>query len=421
MSERAKLGPCKFNGRRLIELASGAAASFAETLKALSHVSCGKAVDSMRALQQMAGGGSVVQEVAQMFSAGKAAMLLRFEQASSFYMKYPWSLPRLLKFTLLPEDSVSVLESRAFAQELLDLHAQKKLPSGTFGDKFFQPPMLEALKQWAGGGSQIDNELLKELLGYGLALTVMQRLESKHHLVHQRASVARAGSAAYHSANLRRKQNQDVLDTGFRLNLESYLQRFDELVPEEWSSKSELAKLVSGHHLSIMFADTAAEESITTALPPRPHADNALVFQEHLKMTLRPGCHYAVPTCNGVTTTYAIIQVVDTRPSGKKYMQRVMGWSEDQWHDAVGVLTLGNHVAAGAVAGTEPLPLPPDFKYECGQGTLEPLQLSVFFKHNFECVYKLSAWRSSKFSMDSIHAVMDVEGSLETTIDASTL
>lgn len=83
--------------------------------------------------------------------------------------------------------------------------------------------------------------------------------------------------------------------------------QFSELVAEPWASRAELAKLVSGHNLDIIFADVSMEEAMVNecAMPPRERIHNALLYNEHLKSCLMPGVHYAVPTTEkmfGLTT-----------------------------------------------------------------------------------------------------------------------
>jgi hypothetical protein len=65
-----------------------------------------------------------------------------------------------------------------------------------------------ALQAWVAGG-QMHGAVFKELFGYVTALTVMMRLESRHHLVHQKASISRGKMPTSISGDLRRIQNGD--------------------------------------------------------------------------------------------------------------------------------------------------------------------------------------------------------------------
>ena len=418
--------PCPMNGRRLIELANGKCEELFLELKRLIPQKHSKAAAALRELEKL--DKPAAQCVVNSFAAAKAAMLVRFEQGTSFYSQFPWNIPKLLTYILVPRDlrEQSVQASRDFARELLGLHRAGKLDRKTFADFLFEGSFLDSLTEWASGNVEfMENELFRELLYYGLSLVAMQRLESRHHLVHQRAVPARAGTSAYHSANLRRKLNDDCRQASFRAGFSAYLGRFDELVPEPWSSKCELAKLVAGHHLSIMFKDTSVEDALLNAAAPAPKTriENALVFQDHLKKSLSPGSHYAVPISVSPEgdTTYCIIQIVDPRPAGKRYMQRTVGWSDDIWHDHVGVLLMGTHVVCtdtGVVnldcEPDSPLPLQTDFQFVASVGDVEAFPLCAFFKYNFDNIFEMTkVEHTCDLSMDAITAVMSEESTQE--------
>lgn len=425
--------PCKLNGRRMIELACGKCAEFLQSLRRLTPESNAKAVSALQALRS-AGHPEVADSLLHHFVKAKAAMMLRFEQGTSYYQKFPWCMPRLLNYLLVSADdderrASAIRRSREFALELLQMRENGALEQNTFAEKFFSDVrLLKSLQEWGSDhASVMDNALFKELLAYGLSLNAMQRLESRHHLVHQKAAPARASSAAYISANLRRKQNSDVLQPSFRLNFESFLDNFSQLVPETWRSRCELIKLVSGHSLSIMFADVTWEEEriVATTVPARVRVENALTYQEHLKVALRPGHHYAIPThlSNDGATTYALAQLVDTRPANKKYMQRAMGWA-DVWHDHVAVLLLGKHVQPGSItidsdgeiesSALALAPLPSDFTFVAGNCGVDTIPLDTFFKYDFDHIYRLEASHSCAFATDVISSALEDESALET-------
>ena len=185
--------------------------------------------------------------------------------------------------------------------------------------------------------------------------------------------------------------------------MESYLQRFSELVPEEWTSRAELAKLVSGHVLAVMFGDTSIEEALLTAAGPAPRegVENHLLYAEHLKLSLTLGQYYAVATGpsqimdGSVGTSYLIFQLVDTKPYNKKYVERSMGWAEDLWHGRVGVVVLGTpettiDLDEDEVGGGKLLPLDQSFHFTASTGHVQQLPLQFFFKHNFDNIYCLT-------------------------------
>ena len=415
--------PCPMNGRRAIELAAGKCDELLSHLKQLMPQRHPKASSALAELERL--DKDSAQAVARSFAAAKSAMLFRFEQGTSFYSQFPWSMPKLVRYILVPAESrnQAVHESREFARQLLELHRSDRLDKTTFAAMFFEPPLMDSLTAWASDRSDtMDQGLFKELLYYGLSLVAMQRLEAKHHLVHQKAGLARAGTSAYHSANLRRRLNGDVHQVSFREHFTRFLGKFSELVPEPWTSKCELARLVAGHHLSIMFNDTSFEDALVAAAAPssRTRVENALIFQEHVKANLKPGHHYAVPTrvspCG--STTYCIFQVVDPKPAGKKYMQRTVGWSQDIWHDHVGVLLLGTHEVpqgSGLIdldLEEEPAPLCDDFCFIASASDVDAFPLCAFFKYNFDNIYELTnVVHTCEVSMDAITAVMAEESS----------
>ena len=354
-------------------------------------------------------------------------MLLRFEQGTSYYGEFPWNVPRLMTFMLVTEGEreLAIRESRAFAASLLRF---KDCEPSTYADRLFSGHLFEALTKWSTGEHTVmDEDLFRELLSHSLCLTAMQRLESRHHLVHQQASPARAGTAAYISANLRRKQNRDLKEASFRSNCEGYLQRFSELVPEPWTTKCELAKLVSGHALSIMFADTSREDALVAAMNvrPPPRMENALIYQDHLKLTLNVGEYYAVPiSSDHDSTSYVLVQLVDTRPAGKRYIQRTLGWSTDAWHDHVAVLMTGTYVAHKADQSMALAPLPKDFQHDFRDVdcAMTAFPLLNFFHFDFEHLYRLgTVSHECNLSMDQVLTALDDEDEVEDAVSPALL
>ena len=429
-----KQSPCKMNGRRMIDLACGACSKMYSKLRQLRLQDHKKAYDALNFLAGIE--PDLAQRVESSFMSAKNAMLLRFWQGTSFYEQYPWNIPKLLAFLLVPAEdrSDAILASQTFAGELIQSFSEGRLQTGRFADKFFGDGFnfKHAVTAWSSGGSTavMDTDLFRELLSYSLALVVMQRLESRHHLVNQKLSSSRASSAAYVSANLRRRLNNDAAEPTFRENFEMYLQKFDELVPEQWQTKCELHRLVSGHTLSLMFADVSVENAIIAAqsIPARPRDDLALKFQEHLQLALTEGDYYALPmdTSNGATT-YLLCQIVCVRPEGKRYMQRAVGWNVEQhWLDQVAVLVMGTTCIQSAVvdceedADTSLVSLPDDFSQEVQAGNIQAFPMQAFFKFQFDNVYRLSAQHLCKLSTDTLLSSLDDDCMLD-TVDVTTL
>ena len=252
---------CPFVGRHMIELAGGKCEMFLRELEQLMLQGFSDtARKALLDLQELDAAQANLVEAG--FDLAKRKVHLRFQQATSFYTHFPWSLCKLLGYIKKPagaDRDAARARSREFALELLVAWDGGHLPTKTFASKFFELPLLDDLKDWAHGGvgaCAMRLRLFKELLSYSLSLVVMQRLESRHHLVNQRLTPSRASSAAAISASLRRRLNPDSRTESFRLHLEKYLQEFDTLVPEQWNSMAELHRLVSGHNLQLMFQST---------------------------------------------------------------------------------------------------------------------------------------------------------------------
>ncbi len=61
-----------------------------------------------------------------------------------------------------------------------------------------------------------------------------------------------------------------------------------------------------------------------------------------MKLVLAPHCIYAVPTSNSAESTkYMIFKVLNFRPGDKSYLQKVMRWSSDVWHEQISIAVLG--------------------------------------------------------------------------------
>lgn len=86
--------------------------------------------------------------------------------------------------------------------------------------------------------------LRREILAYGTSLTVLQGLESRHHLISLRQSRGRAASVPAISAELRRVQNKDLLDSRFESMLPDLLESLPQLTSMPFSNKTDLVQNV---------------------------------------------------------------------------------------------------------------------------------------------------------------------------------
>lgn len=427
--KRILKSPCALNGRRMINLACGACSAFHDDLKVLRLQDHPRAFSALTSLGHIDPEGA--RQVEHSFSSAKSAMMLRFSQGTSCYEQFPWNICRLLSFLLVSgqDRHTAIQQSRDFARELIQLYRDNKLQRNTFASIIFEGRLRRALIEWSTGTEIMCKNLFHELLSYSMALVVMQRLESRHHLVNQQMCPSRASSAAYVSANLRRKLNGDCFQASYRQHFEAYLQRFDELVEEPWNTKCELHKLVSGHTLQLMFADTSVENAIIAAqsVKPAARAHMALRYQEHLQMALIEGEYYAFPAnIHNGDTTYLLCQVVNVKPDAKRYIQRVVGWNtSDHWVDQVGVLILGSRVAYNWDVDADAsclTPLPADSSFEVQvSGDIEGIPMDTFFKFDFDHVYHFATSKYvCRLSTDTITASME-EDSIADVVDVASM
>ena len=393
---------CSFRGRRMIEFVCGQRAVFLAELKSLMLDARPRVVESLRALQNL-DSDSVVM-LRKSFESAKRVMYIRYEQSTAFFCQYPWCVPKLLEFILpasrCKHDEV-VLNSKKFAQQLLKSWNDGAFSRKTFGDNFFEGVLGNALSQWAASTDNPDavmqEYLFKEVLAYGMSLLCMQRLESRHHLVGMKMSPARANSAAAVSAMLRRRLNPDCNEPSFQMKFGTYLQQFDLLVPEQWTTMRELHSLISGHHLALMFKDMTAEEQLIQSNAVRRTSGMTCVdYQNHLAAALTEGAYYAVPVSSSKEeTVYHLLQLVTLKPASKKYMERVVTWFKDDWYERVGVYSFGTtsvpaivdlecDASDGSQSSTSVRHLPPTFSVNVAAGTMEAVPVEMFFACGFE-------------------------------------
>ena len=433
--------PCRLAGRRLIELSCGKACVFLDELEAMKLEASSQAAVSLRHLQTFGEEASrFAERVKAGFSTAQRKIMLRFEQGSSYYSKFPWNIVKLLGYTVAPKHQrqAEARNSRVFAAELCSLFDAGELQfAGTFAARFFTGPLFVALRAWAcvGNEDDMDTRLFRELFAYGVSLVVMQRLEGRHHLVNLRMSTSRASTATTVSAALRRRQNKDVHHQSFRDELEDFLQDFQSLIPEPWNSMAELQRLISGQHLDIMFQDVSREELLISAASAgsKSAADvqghgELVLFQAHIKSVMKEGSCYAMPISSGAGgTVYDVIQLLSCKPAAKKYMERVAGKGEDKWVGQVAVAKLGRTIATPSVSVIDVevegsletdhqlCPYPYDSQFSSSLNTVEAFPVHTFFKYGFEHIYEFQVQRSACVLSE---AALEDAADLELGVDA---
>ena len=418
---------CPFRGRRLIEFACGQRSLFLHELHRLVPDAHQCTADALRALSAI--DPNAVAVLRASFDVSKRFMYIRYEQSTAFYEKYPWCITRLLEF-ILPGSAgnreAKIRDSKMFAGQLLTSFQDGKVSRDTYATKFFENHLGSALKDWAQSphDQDMDNSLFKEVLSYSLSLLVMQRLESRHHLVGLKMNPSRGNSAATVSAALRRRLNPDCREESFRSNFSSFLQQFHLLVPEEWTSMRELHNLISGHHIELMFKDTTWEDQLIEAeTVRRPSTAAYLDLYNHLAAALTEGSFYAVPisVSDSGETTYHLLQLVTLKPSSKRYMERVVSWSKDDWFERVGVYSFGttkvlplvdledDSSPENAKVPQVPQPLPGTFQRTLGAGTVEAVPADVFFACGFEHIQQFQLVEPRcEFCLDDLQSASDL-------------
>ena len=180
---------CKWSGRRLIELASGAAAGFVAKLRALSIEHDSFARKKLAALRAM--DAACADRVIEGFATSKKLLEARFVQLTSFVQEVPWCLVKLIRFLVVPPEEMPnvVSDSRCEAKKLLaDFTSGKLFSIGDVGRQFLENSernYKQALYRWSCGmDCHMNCDLFRELVSYASSLLVMQTLESRHHLVH---------------------------------------------------------------------------------------------------------------------------------------------------------------------------------------------------------------------------------------------
>ena len=430
-TENQDMKCCKWNGRRLIQVSEGKLLQFCNELLGMTVGDCSFARDALSKLKGI--DMEAAMSLHNSFQISIKRVALRFKQATSYLVEFLWSLPKLLGFTVPNTDKeLKKRESKEFARKLLEEFDSGKLKPPCHFDRFFKPgeQLGQSLRFWASETDTCDvmpEALFTELVGYSACLLVMQRLEARHHLVSQRMSVARASTPMTLSANLRRSSNSDSHEMAFRENFELYLSQFHTLLPDEYmyTGRLELSRLVSGYHFDIMFADRSTEQSLIQAeiQPSRSSAEHSEHIA-HLKSVLKEGSFYAIQQPAAGNTSYLMLQLLSLNVAGKRYMQKVVKWSEDPWFEKLGVVVLGTASLGGQVVDCEDdaestvYTPPAGFTFASAQRCPTEVSADTFFVNNFEGVYEFGgidykvgfAWDAITdiLSQDSGQALLDL-------------
>lgn len=394
---------------------------FHEQLLALRLDTCRGAINALERLKDL--DSDAAKELQNSFEVAKQRVSLRFRQAASYLTEFPWNLCRVLSpfFRPMSEevDEHRFMESKDWAKQLIQQYdTGLRHTCGEFA-RFLDPSasLGRSMRQWAtSDDTRMEPELLHELVAYSSSLVSMQRLESKHHLVSQRMGIARNSTPATLSANLRRSLNSDVMPTDFKTHFGRYLLEFSKLVDSPWQPRTELAKLICGYHLDVMFKDMSTnQEIIQSQFAPNRTDKNTLELLNHLKSVLEEGSFYALPVelfADG-STKYLIVQLVTFTPSSKKYMQKILKWSNDPWFEKLGVVVMGHTTVTGqdqiidCDQPLRPLPSPADFSFATVTSCPSEIPVDCFFKMKFDCIYVLADVDYNTVLSPSIRETLD--------------
>ena len=416
---------CKWNGRRLIQVAEGKLVQFRDELLALrveTHHFAYQALQKLKELDALA-----ANSLHNSFQTAIKRVGLRFTQATSYLMEFPWNLASLLGFIVPQPAGISkatkIQQSKTIAKNLLGDFEAGKIKTVGYFDRFFQndKPVGQSLRRWATETdcTHMPSDLFTELIGYSTSLLVMQRLEARHHLVCQRMAIARASTPMTLSANLRRGLNSDSRESVFRERLESYMMQFHLLLPEHTcAGRLELSRLVSGYHFDIMFADRAAEQAIIQAdATPTRNSSEHNERLAHLKSVLKEGSFYAIQQSPSTPATdtdqsFIILQVVSINPAAKKYMQKVVKWTDDPWYEQLGAVVMGTTAISKqngteAIASDDMCTLPTHFSFTSTKSCPTEVPASLFFINDFDGVYEFKDIDYSvSFAWDAVSDVL---------------
>ena len=248
---------CKLKGRRSINLACGQWKILISNLQNITLDSV--AMVALTKLESIPDGETFKDFVERCFNDCRDKMVLRAQQAWSFWGALPYSLLELDRHLVDP--TVTEDWSRARALQLMadfDL-SESKTTLGSVSWIFFQQHR-GSLCAWARDGKPLEDRLRHLVLGFSTGLNVMQRLEARHHLVNLALARGRALSVPGVISGLRRRFNQDLQQQSFREELPQLLNDFDQLVLQPWDSQRQLLEIIYGHGLDQLHPSTTWED-----------------------------------------------------------------------------------------------------------------------------------------------------------------
>lgn len=327
------------------------------------------------------------------FEFAKQKLCYRFKLAYGFWSLLPWSLLRLGAVLLKPECASTLEQSRLDARQYLDAYARAAEAGaasvarlGCVAKRFLDrggelyvhvqrfangEPMALKLRRglhWFGDAcfhvfvcvcvlcesvSVTHNPARRELISYGMGLTSMSRLESRHHLVANQMSSGRASLPPLISAELRRHANNDVNTPEFRSRLGFYLSNLSSVLGDasdgrQWNNRREFLMIVYGYGVDELHMDVSSQAAAISN-----YRDNASALQdadagrvsvitsdflamgpewqlcvEQARACLAPGNFYAaaVPTTPGMAHVF---QVLASSPGNKRYVEKICFIGED--------------------------------------------------------------------------------------------
>ena len=184
----------------------------------------------------------------------------------------------------------------------------------------------------------------RELTAYGMCLTSMSRLESRHHLMANQLASGRASLPPLIASELRRHANTDFDAPSFRSRLSHYLDNLGSVLGDDavWNTRSEFLKIVYGYGIDVMHINVSKQVSalaefkhhaaLTSAadmiVPMDAMGSEAGLCVEHAKAILEPGNFYAhtLPLQPG---KMHVFQLLNSNPGAKRYVQTICFIGED--------------------------------------------------------------------------------------------
>lgn len=252
---------CRLKGRQCVALASGRWKGFVDSLKDVSVDVSSGGLQAALFLQKLRASSDEDAEIADWLLTEmencKRVMLFRCEQAWGFWDFLPWKTLSLIQHVVY--DNASEKDSLNEAMKLSELFSsstsKSKLGSLSWSVFDARGDMNPYLVTWLTARRDMPLPLKRKLLGYGMSLIVMQRLEAKHHYLHTAVSQGRAVQTPALIALLRRQANNDLVDPDFRCTLQTLLESFHDLVPQRWQSFQDLLRIVYGYGLEQLHQD----------------------------------------------------------------------------------------------------------------------------------------------------------------------